>query len=529
MSYILNTSLSHSQASDLSDSMERPPAYNASDDEPEGFVQQTTTTITTTTTTSFFPGLRRRINKSAHVEAATGSSETAPEILQVSHQVQETEISNGLLIHKELPQLPGHRIRARTRKGRPRTADAVEADRKDSAVGVTMPFALAHAAMGLNVPPMTPGWSLAQFSGDEHSAALQDPYKFAKGRLSLSLGTNEQLTEGVDPITSNPVHVGQDASTRTGGKSVDISTGSARHYFPSVIPHAAPRKSKTMQHGIADAGLGGSGKQITRRASWWIRRKPELPLDTARSSISSGTAADLSRVSGTTGPPVVDLSYSPPPDALFHAPASPLAITSQPNSPVQMHSRASHESGANISLLTHAAPRSSSRRPRSLSLFLKPSSPFSPEFDHSANGQLSPTSPVHHARQRTGQTPPLLRRLSSHFFSHSPYSSASATPQSSLSISGTFQTKASEEQAAPVVIPRPKIDEESPEGYVQRLMEAVTKAEIAMVLASRWEHLAIVRLVQTLTSLIVVMISTQKHSKFISRGFHSREIRLTLL
>jgi hypothetical protein len=480
MSYIPSTSLSHSQASGLADSMERPPAYNASDDEPEGFVQQTTTTITTTTTTSFFPGLRRRMNKPSQVEGATGSS---PEISQVSHQVQGTEISSSLLIHKELPQLPGHKIGASIRKGRPRTADAaVEADRKDSAVGMTMPLALAHAAMGLNVPsiaPITPGWSLEQFSRDEDlrfsAAAPQDPHK---GRLSLSLGTNAQLTEGVDPIIANPARVGQD----TGGKSVESSTGSARHCLPLVIPHSAPRKSRTMQHGIADTGLG---RQITRRASWWIRRKPESPLHTARSSISSGTAADFSRVSAITGEPVVDLSHSPLPDALFPAPASPLAITSQPNSPVQMHSRPSQESGANISLLTNAPPRSSSRRPRSLSLFLKPSSPFSPDFEHSANGQLSPTSPVHHARQRTGQTPPLLRRLSSTFFSHSPYSSTSATPQSSLSVSGTFQTKVSEEQAAPVVIPRPKIDEESPEGYVQRLIEAVTKAEIAMVLASR--------------------------------------------
>jgi len=497
MSYIPNISLSHSQ-SGVSDSMERPPAYNASDDEPEGFVQQTTTTITTTTTTSFFPGLRRKINKTSQVEAASRSSETAPEIPQVSYQVQETEISNSLLIHKELPQLPGHRIRAPIRKGRPRTADAVEADRKDSAVGVTMPFALAHAAMGLSVPsiaPITPGWSLEQFSADEDpgfSAAVpQDLRKVAKRRLSLSLGTNAQLTEGVDPTTPNPVHVGRETSTRTGGKSVE-STSSVWHHLPSVIPHATPRKSRTMQHGMGDTEPGGSGKQITRRASWWIRRKPESPLHTARSSISSGTAAEFSRVVATTGFPVVDLSHSPPPNALFSLQASPLAIASQPNSPIQTHSRPSQESGVNVSLLTNAPPRSSSRRPRSLSLFLKPSSPFSPEFEHSANGQLSPTSPVHHARQRPGQTPPLLRRLSTNLFSHSPYSSTSATPQSSLSISGTLQTKASEEQAAPV-IPRPKIDEESPEGYVQRLIEAVTKAEIAMVLASRWEHLVIVR------------------------------------
>jgi hypothetical protein len=496
MSYIPSTSLSHSQASALSDSMERPPAYNANGDEPEGFVQQTTTTITTTTTTSFFPGLRRKINKTSQVEDAAKSAEKPPEISQVSHHVQGTEITSSLLINKELPRLPEHRIGVPICKGRPRTADAANGQRKDLVVGVTVPYALAHAAMGLDVPsiaPVTPGWSLGQFSGEGDlglsvaapRSPAQDPQKRTRGRLSLSLGTYAQLTEGAHPITPTPAHVGQDTIVGPSAKPVERTTSSVWHSLPSVVPHATPRKSRTMQTGMASTELGSSGKRITRRASWWTRRKPESPLHTARSSISSGTVPEFGRMVASMDSPVVDLSYSPPPDALFPTHASSLDPSEQPNLPVQMQSRASQDSGEKMLSFPTAPPRPSSRRPRSLSLFLKPTPSFSSELEQSTHPHPSPTSPGHHMRQRTGQTPPLLRRLSTSFFSHSPYSSTSPTPQSSLSIHGALQAKALEEPATPVVIPRPKIDEESPEGYVQRLMEAVTKAEIAMVLASR--------------------------------------------
>ncbi|KAG8798975.1 hypothetical protein FRC16_006150 [Serendipita sp. 398] len=62
----------------------------------------------------------------------------------------------------------------------------------------------------------------------------------------------------------------------------------------------------------------------------------------------------------------------------------------------------------------------------------------------------------------------------------SPYPSSSPTPNSSLSVSAVF----TEEPSPQPTIPRPNVDEESPEGYVLRLMEAVSKSEVAGVLAS---------------------------------------------
>ena len=500
MSYTPNTGPSHSHPSIVSDSMEGPPAYNASDDESGGFVQQTTTTITTTTTTNFFPGSRGRPNKTSRVENAATSAETIQEFPQTPREVQEIRLPNTLLIHKELPQLPEHKTGKTIRKGRPRTADVATTKAKDSAVGLTMPLALAHAAIGLrvpSVPPISPARPLEYFSGDEDRARpmtaprhpVQEPLKVAtRERPSLSSGIDAQSTAELVPTAPDLVHVGKDTTTRNAGKPEERTTSLLWNALPSVIPHATPKKSKTVQSGMPSTEPASSGKQITRRASWWTRRKPDTPLHTASSSISS--VADFGRILDTTESPVVDLSYSPSPDASFTSRTNPsisspvgLSINGQPSSPSQMRPQPSQEG---MGLSSNNAPRGSSwRRPRSLSLFLKPPVSLATEIDRPNNSQLSPTSPTHHARQRAGQTPPLLRRLSTNLLSYSPYSSASSTPQSSLSISGNFQTKPSEEQAAAPVIPRPRIDEETPEGYVQRLVEAVTKAEVAMVLASR--------------------------------------------
>jgi len=38
-----------------------------------------------------------------------------------------------------------------------------------------------------------------------------------------------------------------------------------------------------------------------------------------------------------------------------------------------------------------------------------------------------------------------------------------------------------------MVTPKPKMSEETPEGYLERLIESVSKAEVASVLASRYD------------------------------------------
>ncbi|KAI0824263.1 hypothetical protein BC628DRAFT_1323355 [Trametes gibbosa] len=94
-------------------------------------------------------------------------------------------------------------------------------------------------------------------------------------------------------------------------------------------------------------------------------------------------------------------------------------------------------------------------------------------------------------RPRAQTNPPLLYRLSVNLFgpsSSNPPTSASSpnvhegqavtTPPSSLGSSRPSLSKPS------VEIPRPRSDEESPEVYLSRLVEAVSKAEVASILAS---------------------------------------------
>ncbi|OBZ79748.1 Protein transport protein sec73 [Grifola frondosa] len=94
------------------------------------------------------------------------------------------------------------------------------------------------------------------------------------------------------------------------------------------------------------------------------------------------------------------------------------------------------------------------------------------------------------SRPRAQTNPPLLHRLSVNIFgssSNSPSStsapniageSAIGSPPSSLGSSRPSLSKPS------VEIPRPRTEDESPEVYLTRLMEAVSKAEVATVLAA---------------------------------------------
>lgn len=109
----------------------------------------------------------------------------------------------------------------------------------------------------------------------------------------------------------------------------------------------------------------------------------------------------------------------------------------------------------------------------------------------------SPTLSSPGCRPRSQTNPPLLHRLSMNLFgtsptSHTPYIAPSplydtptyseplsASPSSSRDSSRPSLSKRSLE------IPKPNVEDESPEEYLHRLTEAVSKGEIATVLASR--------------------------------------------
>ncbi|EKM60968.1 uncharacterized protein PHACADRAFT_204113 [Phanerochaete carnosa HHB-10118-sp] len=99
-----------------------------------------------------------------------------------------------------------------------------------------------------------------------------------------------------------------------------------------------------------------------------------------------------------------------------------------------------------------------------------------------------PTStPPVSSRPRSTTNPPLLHRLSINIFGSSPSSSPITSHAPTDDFTRSPSTSFSSSRPSPKVsveIPRPRHDEESPELYLQRLTEAVSKAEVASVLAA---------------------------------------------
>ncbi|KAF7339730.1 Sec7 domain protein [Mycena sanguinolenta] len=152
----------------------------------------------------------------------------------------------------------------------------------------------------------------------------------------------------------------------------------------------------------------------------------------------------------------------------------------------------------------HSRPRRASRRPatadsatRSPSFLESPPPPlpppplttFVPSAQYVAEPAADEPSSVQHPpalplRPRAQTNPPLLYRLSMNLFSHS---NASAlihdSPKNSPTLSASNSPRPSFNKP-PSVIPKPEIDHESPEIYLNRLLLAVSKAEVAGILAS---------------------------------------------
>ncbi|KAG8818004.1 hypothetical protein FRC18_000291 [Serendipita sp. 400] len=509
--------LDSSQNSTTSKTMERPPPYSAGDepDEQEGFaVQQTTTTITTTTTTSFFP--RRKLGSVPPKLVPTTASEADETVGTNVEQPLYQSTTSNLLINKDLPKLPMQENRPRQAQNnrRPKTADAVETRVIQSTIAVT-PLALANASLGIYTPQVSK-LGLA-------SSVSRTPTELIHAEKSSPLEMSQHWVTGekiVHTRTSTSIGSRSSIDAAAGLSMSQISpsgsampAGSTSPWSPlkSSGSQSSKQKSKTLQS-FATSPDGKQTKQLGRRASWWGRRgtRPETPTKgespqqaasipmsqedvTSHSGLSvprppQRTASspliksepdeeDLGQLLGKPILPVFDLTNSPPPDRTTETskPTSPETPAVSPNTLI---SPSATPSAPDPAALFQSLSRSTSRRPRALSLFLKPSTPNIEVVP--TKSPLAPSTPGAHPRTKAIQSPPILRRISSTLFSQSPYPSSSPTPNSSLSVSAVF----TEEPSPQPTIPRPNVDEESPEGYVLRLMEAVSKSEVAGVLAS---------------------------------------------
>ena len=125
-----------------------------------------------------------------------------------------------------------------------------------------------------------------------------------------------------------------------------------------------------------------------------------------------------------------------------------------------------------------SSPRASHLTPSTSSPSITPQ----PLTDRADSFPLDPSKP----RPRASTNPPLFHRLSMNLFSSSP--PVPAPPHTQLTSSPDTSTMSSPRPSTSkqsIDIPKPRIDEESPKQYVDRLTEAIPKSDIATALASR--------------------------------------------
>lgn len=247
-------------------------------------------------------------------------------------------------------------------------------------------------------------------------------------------------------------------------------------------------------------GLGGGadakGKEksehvqgtLSRKSSFWARKKPPKPdlqarPATAHGDVSQHNFAVVADVPAPTRPNFrsqklqardpVSRSFSERPQSYY--PAISLNIPPSPN-------------------VDHLVPGTRSSTAGNPGVRTGQDSPINQQSEsvvrttstRLSKGPSSEKLPTPRVRSQTN--PPFLHRLSLNVFSSSTFLSTSPTssPSSPL-LSTAFDPLKLSQPPKPLIIPRPMENEESPEVYVRRLMEAVSKVEVIGILASSAE------------------------------------------
>ncbi|SRR6266404_4352558 len=357
--------------------------------------------------------------------------------------------------------------------------------------------ALAHASLAISLPHSMPRASASSFHSDVNSLAFipipqsdRHPFPTSTVRRTKSFHhLNECRTDDRGSLFS----------VKRSRRSRGISFGPV-----NTLDSDGKGKGKALED--IPSHITPPRKSLVRRASFWSRKRndsmksavmpvptlpprnsfdhlshmlPSLPpmsplhFDTtiSRSSHSSQTEEQL-----PPSPPGLSSrdeyqNHPPPPNPAVSNSEMPVRL---PQPPGRKHRPATADSAVN--------------RLRALS-FCEPT----PVPDTSALRSppvLAPSErhdtaiPRQAARPRSQTNPPLLHRLSANLFSFG----------SSLSLSASRVTEAQVNPPEPSphtfasesFSTKPQLNEESPAAYVERLLGAVSKAEIASILASRY-------------------------------------------
>ncbi|KAJ7169573.1 hypothetical protein C8R46DRAFT_1089245 [Mycena filopes] len=324
--------------------------------------------------------------------------------------------------------------------------------------------ALAHASLGLGLPHAMRNTSASSSTSDINTVAFgtspmampgpQTHNHLRRAKSSLKL----RVASAAEP----PIAI--EVTSSEGGKRRSDAQGKSRESEERTPPRAS----------------------LSRRASFWSRKK----------------AATMD-----VPAPLPPREAIPLPSLPNVVPITPFTMDDLPMSASSAHSK--HSRGLSRSYSERAGVPPTPKSSASDSGFPRPrpdSTARSPSFLESPPPPLPPPplpvpivdpgkpsfAPDSHnppplRRPRAQTNPPLLYRLSMNLFSSSTAPALTQplhdSPQNSPTHSASNSPRVSVTRP-PSVIPKPEIDHESPELYLSRLLLAVSKAEVAGILAS---------------------------------------------
>lgn len=517
---------------------QRPPSYNDATDQMAGpvFAETTTTTVTTTTqtvqtTTHFFslPLWRRRGTAPSLTAAATEDPRMSELYAAEDGRLMRTSPLN---VDKELPAVPNPEpVTARPFTRRSVSSQNVHSERRtsesDEATGrkrklraATMlpqdppqqssTRTLAQAGLGIGLPLVMPLAAARSASASRPSSPSISRPRTAPRQEPR----NEQVKE-VRRIRSFKTLLKADTQVPPSGSK-------AEERFPPVEikPIMAPMNGNGSLEASTSSDIDSHPRVLTKRTSFWNRRRVQslrggslVPLDGLPQKTEQSLIPALPTVQPMS-PMFLDQDLKSSPGLM-----SQFGDTLPPT---KLRRRHSERSSSTVSPRTVvfdsdvlsepppipkrspnrpappglSSPRASTSTDRSDQNSSQSQTRRGPAMSFISTPAISKFSPVDErmSRPRSMTNPNLFHRLSLGIFPLTSPPSPISSPSVSTNIADDTSLTSSPRHSATltrnsvsksVEIPKPRADEESPEVFLGRLEEAVSKAEIANVLARK--------------------------------------------
>ena len=453
----------------------RPPSqYHASNQSPLIVTETTTTrtevvTTTTQTTTHFLsvPTWRQR-------SKTNGTNFWRP---RTAGSIEVTEeLAPSRKRNKELPPTPS---------GLPLFAPrspAITSHRHQDASTTSLSQSVPGLGCAQPILPRTPGSSTFHESEVNTIAfvpTLSQSQPVSESFLNVKR-PQDSHGSGLSPYLTSPKEV----ERRTRGISL--------FGFTSAFDVKVNPKTKEQAQEPASEQL----KPLTKKLSFWNRKKSRSrprpsTVQGDFSDFRDSCEIDLSNL--TTPAPssqklqsrdLLSHSFSERPHSYYPI-ASPDVSISPPSLPTRRPTTADNS----ISTAEHTSFKSSL---------------ISGSMRATAPGFLGTNEQNRPLRLRSQTNPPLLRRLSLNVFSSPSLLTASPTSSSS----SPLPSSTSDPYRGSMIIPRP-LEEESPDIYLGRLMDVVSKAEVTSILASRYFSSHVLRVLGSEIFLVLSLFMPQ--------------------